>query len=52
MRCQVAPRGIGVLLGLEATFHPFMGFPSYKAIATCRSRSACAGCATRSSRRG
>jgi N-acyl-D-aspartate/D-glutamate deacylase len=32
MRVQVAPRGIGVLLGLEATFHPFMGFPSYKAI--------------------
>jgi N-acyl-D-aspartate/D-glutamate deacylase len=31
--CQVATRGIGVLLGLEATFHPFMGFPSYKAIA-------------------
>lgn len=33
LRCQVASRGIGVLLGLEATFHPFMGFPSYKAIA-------------------
>jgi N-acyl-D-aspartate/D-glutamate deacylase len=33
IRVQVAPRGIGVLLGLEATFHPFMGFPSYKAIA-------------------
>jgi len=33
IRCQVAPRAIGVLLGLEATFHPFMGFPSYKAIA-------------------
>lgn len=32
MRVQVAPRGIGVLLGLEATFHPFMGFPSYKAV--------------------
>jgi len=32
MRVQVAPRGIGVMLGLEATFHPFMGFPSYKAI--------------------
>lgn len=32
-RVQVAPRGIGVLLGFEATFHPFMGFPSYKAIA-------------------
>ncbi len=32
VRCQVAPRGIGVLLGLQATFHPFMGFPSYKAI--------------------
>ena len=31
MKMQVAPRGIGVLLGLEATFHPFMGFPTYKA---------------------
>lgn len=31
-RVQVAPRGIGVMLGLQATFHPFMGFPSYKAI--------------------
>ncbi len=29
----VAARGIGVLLGLEATFHPFMGFPSYREIA-------------------
>ena len=33
MRVQVAPRGIGVILGLEATFHPFVGFPSYKAVA-------------------
>ncbi len=33
LRVQVAPRGIGVLLGLEATFHPFIGFPSYKKIA-------------------
>lgn len=33
MRVQVAARPIGVLLGLEATFHPFMGFPSYKQIA-------------------
>lgn len=33
MRVQVAPRGIGVILGLQATFHPFMGYPSYKAIA-------------------
>ena len=33
MRAQVAPRAIGVILGLEATFHPFMGFPSYKEIA-------------------
>jgi N-acyl-D-aspartate/D-glutamate deacylase len=32
MRVQVGARGIGVLLGLEATFHPFIGFPSYKAI--------------------
>ncbi|MFO0554462.1 MAG: amidohydrolase family protein [Polyangiaceae bacterium] len=30
LRAQVAPRAIGVLLGLEATFHPFMGFPTYK----------------------
>jgi N-acyl-D-aspartate/D-glutamate deacylase len=34
LRCQVGARGIGVLLGLQATFHPFMGFPSYKAIAS------------------
>lgn len=33
VRAQVAPRGIGVLLGLEATFHPFMGFPTYKSLA-------------------
>lgn len=33
MRVQVAARGIGVLLGLTATFHPFVGFPSYKRIA-------------------
>jgi N-acyl-D-aspartate/D-glutamate deacylase len=33
IRGQVAPRAIGVLLGFEATFHPFMGFPSYKAVA-------------------
>lgn len=32
IRLQCAPRAIGVLLGLEATFHPFMGFPSYKSI--------------------
>ncbi len=34
MRVQVASRPIGVLLGLQASFHPFMGFPSYKAICT------------------
>ncbi len=33
VRVQVGARGIGVMLGLEATFHPFIGFPSYKAIA-------------------
>jgi N-acyl-D-aspartate/D-glutamate deacylase len=32
-KVQVAPRAIGVLLGLEATFHPFLGFPSYREIA-------------------
>jgi len=29
---QVAPRSIGVILGLQCTFHPFIGFPSYKKI--------------------
>jgi N-acyl-D-aspartate/D-glutamate deacylase len=33
VRVQVAPRAIGVMLGLQATFHPFVGFPSYKAVA-------------------
>jgi N-acyl-D-aspartate/D-glutamate deacylase len=33
IRLQVAARAIGVMLGLEATFHPFVGFPSYKPIA-------------------
>jgi len=32
MKAQVAARAIGVMLGLEATFQPFMGFPSYKEI--------------------
>ncbi len=32
-RVQVAPRAIGVILGLQCTFHPFMGYPSYKKIA-------------------
>lgn len=30
---QAAPRGIGVLLGLDTTFHPFMGFPLYREVA-------------------
>lgn len=33
MHMQVAPRPIGVVLGLDATFHPFIGHPSYKAVA-------------------
>ncbi|MEM1112379.1 MAG: amidohydrolase family protein [Pseudomonadota bacterium] len=33
MRLQTAPRGIGIIVGLQCTFHPFIGFPSYKAIA-------------------
>jgi len=32
VHCQVAPRAIGVMLGLTATFNPFMGFPTYKSI--------------------
>ncbi|MDY7227807.1 N-acyl-D-amino-acid deacylase family protein [Hyalangium rubrum] len=30
---QAAARGIGVLLGLDASFHPFIGFPGYKELA-------------------
>lgn len=30
---QTAVRGIGVINGLDASFHPFMGFPSYKEVA-------------------
>jgi N-acyl-D-aspartate/D-glutamate deacylase len=30
---QTAARGIGVINGLDASFHPFMGFPSYKEVA-------------------
>ncbi|MFA5122374.1 amidohydrolase family protein [Zavarzinia sp.] len=33
IRLQTAPRAVGVMLGLQCTFHPFMGHPSYKAIA-------------------
>lgn len=33
IRLQSAPRAIGVMVGLQCTFHPFMGFPSYKKIA-------------------
>ena len=29
---QAAARGIGVINGLDASFHPFMGFPGYKAV--------------------
>ncbi len=33
MKGQVPPRAIGLLLGLQATFHPFVASASYKAIA-------------------
>ena len=33
MRAQVAPRPVGVLLGLELTLNPFSAHPSYAAIA-------------------
>ncbi|MEH6592129.1 MAG: amidohydrolase family protein [Halioglobus sp.] len=32
IRLQSAPRGIGVTVGLQCTFHPFIGFASYKKI--------------------
>ncbi len=31
---QAGARGIGVILGLDTTFHPFMGFPGYLEVAT------------------
>ena len=33
MYLQAAARGIGVITGLDASFHPFMGFPGYKEVA-------------------
>ena len=33
LRLQAAPRGIGLFLGLQSTFHPLMAFPSYLEIA-------------------
>lgn len=33
IRLQTAPRAVGVMVGFQCTFHPFMGHPSYKAIA-------------------
>jgi N-acyl-D-aspartate/D-glutamate deacylase len=33
IRAQVAPRPIGLLLGLQSSFHPFVRSPSYQAIA-------------------
>ena len=37
---QAAARGIGVIIGLDASFHPFMGFPGYKEIAAPAARRA------------
>ena len=34
LRLQTASRAIGVILGLDTTFHPFMGFPGYAEIAS------------------
>jgi N-acyl-D-aspartate/D-glutamate deacylase len=31
---QTAARGIGVIIGLDASFHPFMGIPAYKELAS------------------
>jgi N-acyl-D-aspartate/D-glutamate deacylase len=33
LHLQTAARGIGVINGLDASFHPFMGFPGYKEVA-------------------
>jgi N-acyl-D-aspartate/D-glutamate deacylase len=33
LHLQTAARGIGVMLGLDASFHPFVGFPGYQEVA-------------------
>jgi N-acyl-D-aspartate/D-glutamate deacylase len=33
IRAQVAPRPVGLLLGLQSSFHPFSGHPTYRTIA-------------------
>jgi N-acyl-D-aspartate/D-glutamate deacylase len=33
MKAQVAPRPIGLMLGLQSSFHPFSGYESYRPIA-------------------
>jgi len=33
MKAQVAPRAVGLMLGLEASFHPFSGHPTFRRIA-------------------
>ncbi len=32
MYLQAGARGIGVIMGLDASFHPFIGFPGYKEV--------------------
>jgi N-acyl-D-aspartate/D-glutamate deacylase len=34
MKAQVPPRAIGLLLGLQATLHPFCGHPSWREVAS------------------
>ncbi len=34
IRAQVAPRPVGLLLGLQSSFHPFSGHEAYRAIAS------------------
>jgi N-acyl-D-aspartate/D-glutamate deacylase len=34
IRAQVAPRPVGLLLGLQSSFHPFSGHPAFKEIAS------------------
>jgi N-acyl-D-aspartate/D-glutamate deacylase len=34
LRAQVAPRPIGLLLGLQSSYHPFSGLPSYVPLAS------------------
>ena len=49
IRAQVAPRPVGLLLGLQSSIHPFSGHAVFAEVPDSRSPKRCARCATRPS---